>query len=82
MFNLMNRNREILEDQDYFDEYEDDAVDLFEEDYDDEDDDDNSSVKFKVFDRKRQVLKSCDFVDLNAVGNLCGLGHKIKVYKV
>ena len=75
------RNKQKLIDMDYFGDDNEDVEDLFEED---EDYNENYDVSFEIrqLPRKRQVLKSCDFVDLNAVGKLCGLGNKIKVFKV
>ena len=58
---------------------DDDGDDIFGEDVD-VDAEDNRSLSSGG--RFRQVLKSCDFVDLNAVQTLCGNGRKIKVYKV
>ena len=56
---------------------DDDGDDIFGEDVETEDNRSSTSGG-----RFRQVLKSCDFVDLNAVQTLCGNGRKIKVYKV
>ena len=56
---------------------DDDGDDIFGEDVEAEDNRSSTSGG-----RFRQVLKSCDFVDLNAVQTLCGNGRKIKVYKV
>ena len=56
---------------------DDDGDDIFGEDIDAED-----NRRSAPGGRFRQVLKSCDFVDLNAVQTLCGNGRKIKVYKV
>ena len=56
-----------------------DGDDIFGEDVDVDAEDNRSSASGGRF---RQVLKSCDFVDLNAVQTLCGNGRKIKVYKV
>ena len=57
----------------------DDGDDIFGEDVDVNAEDNRSLSSGGRF---RQVLKSCDFVDLNAVQTLCGNGRKIKVYKV
>ena len=32
--------------------------------------------------RLRQVIKSCEFIDLTALGPICNTGKKIKYYKV
>ena len=58
---------------------DDDGDDIFGEDVDVNAEDNRSLSSGGRF---RQVLKSCDFVDLNAVQTLCGNGRKIKVYKV
>merc|ERR1719431_1894067 len=59
---------------DYDDEEEEDY-----DNYDDYDDSDNFETKKSV--RLRQQIKSCEFIDLTALGPLCTAGHKIKYYK-
>merc|ERR1719233_526340 len=52
------------------------------EDYEDYDDDDESDdFETKKTGRLRQQIKSCEFIDLTALGPLCTAGHKIKYYK-
>ena len=62
-----------------YDDYEDE-----EEDYDDYDDYDYDSDNFetKKSGRLRQQIKSCEFIDLTALGPICNTGYKIKYYKV
>ena len=62
-----------------YDDYEDE-----EEDYDDYDDYDYDSDDFetKKSGRLRQQIKSCEFIDLTALGPICNTGYKIKYYKV
>merc|ERR1712106_328469 len=62
----------------------DEASDDFEDDYDDYDDyednnDDNPTDRRDS--RARQVIKSCQFIDLTALGPICNTGKKIKYYK-
>ena len=56
------RNKQKLIDMDYFGDDNEDVEDLFEED---EDYNENYDVSFEIrqLPRKRQVLKSCDFVN-------------------
>ena len=63
----------------------DEASDDFEDDYDDYDDyDDNSddNPTDRRDSRARHVIKSCQFIDLTALGPICNTGKKIKYYKV
>merc|ERR1719477_217177 len=61
-----------------YDDYEDE-----EGDYDDYDDYDYDSDDFetKKSGRLRQQIKSCEFIDLTALGPICNTGYKIKYYK-
>merc|ERR1719147_355039 len=45
------------------------------------DDDDGEDVETRQSGRLRQQLKSCEFIDLTALGPLCNSGRKIKYYK-
>ena len=63
----------------------DEQDDEYNEDYDDYDDYDNENsedVETRQSGRLRQQLKSCEFIDLTALGPLCNSGRKIKYYKV
>ena len=60
----------------------DEASDDFEDDYDDYDDDHDDTPTDRRDSRARQVIKSCQFIDLTALGPICNTGKKIKYYKV
>ena len=49
-------------------------------DYDDYNDSDDVSNRMEG--RLRQQIKSCEFIDLTALGPICNTGKKIKYYKV
>ena len=53
------------------------------DDYDDDDYNDISDdVSNRMEGRLRQQIKSCEFIDLTALGPICNTGKKIKYYKV
>jgi hypothetical protein len=60
---------------DYFDDYND-------YDYDDDNDNSDDDTKERMDGRLRQQIKSCEFIDLTALGPICNTGKKIKYYKV
>ena len=58
-------------------------------DYDDTQEDDDydyndisDDVSNRMEGRLRQEIKSCEFIDLTALGSICNTGKKIKYYKV
>jgi hypothetical protein len=54
-----------------------------EEDIEDDDDYDYDDYNdIRMVGRLRQVIKSCEFIDLTALGPICNTGKKIKYYKV
>jgi hypothetical protein len=55
--------------------------DDFDNDYDDNNDI-SDDVSNKKEGRLRQQIKSCEFIDLTALGPICNTGKKIKYYKV
>eukprot|EP00090_Calanus_glacialis_P046743 TRINITY_DN9319_c0_g1_i1.p1 TRINITY_DN9319_c0_g1~~TRINITY_DN9319_c0_g1_i1.p1 ORF type:complete len:163 (+),score=29.12 TRINITY_DN9319_c0_g1_i1:30-518(+) len=50
-------------------------------DYDYDDYNDNDDVSNRMEGRLRQQIKSCEFIDLTALGPICNTGKKIKYYK-
>ena len=64
-----------------YDEASDDFEDDY-DDYDDYDDDHDDNPTDRRDSRARQVIKSCQFIDLTALGPICNTGKKIKYYKV
>ena len=48
--------------------------------YDDYNDSDDASSRMEG--GLRQVIKSCEFIDLTTLGPICNTGKKIKYYKV
>ena len=67
-----------------YDETEEDNMDDYDDyDYDDDDNDTyEASNRFEGETRLRQVIKSCEFIDLTVLGPICNTGKKIKYYKV
>merc|ERR1712106_599113 len=60
-----------------------DYDEIEEEDMDDYDDYDYDKANNRVDGqtRLRQVIKSCEFIDLTVLGPICNTGKKIKYYK-
>ena len=63
-----------------YDDTTEDVEDDIDYDYDDYNDIDDASNRMEG--RLRQVIKSCEFIDLTALGPICNAGKKIKYYKV
>ena len=61
-----------------YDDTQDDDNDYEYDDYNDINDDVSNRMKGRL----RQVIKSCEFIDLTALGPICNTGKKIKYYKV
>ena len=59
-------------------DYDDTQEEYVEDDINYNDDD----VSNRMEGRLRQVIKSCEFIDLTALGPICNTGKKIKYYKV
>ena len=71
----------MLDDANYHDDdSETDAVMDYDED-DLSDNDDNGESRHGQF-RARLEIKSCQFIDLSALGKICNTGRKIKYFKV
>ena len=71
----------MLDDANYHDDdSETDAVMDYDED-DLSDDHDNGESRHGQF-RARLEIKSCQFIDLSALGKICNIGRKIKYFKV
>ena len=63
-------------------DYDDTQEDDDDYDYDYDDYNDNDDVSNRMEGRLRQQIKSCEFIDLTALGPICNTGKKIKYYKV
>ena len=63
-------------------DYDDTQEEYVEDDINYDDYDDNDDVSNRMEGRLRQVIKSCEFIDLTALGPICNTGKKIKYYKV
>ena len=64
-----------------YDETEEENMDDY-DDYDDDGDTYEASNRIEGQTRLRQVIKSCEYMDLTLLGPICNTGKKIKYYKV
>jgi hypothetical protein len=71
-------DEEIRVDSSPYMDYDDTQEEYVEDDINYNDDD----VSNRMEGRLRQVIKSCEFIDLTALGPICNTGKKIKYYKV
>ena len=65
-----------------YDEATDDYIDYNDYDYHDDNDIIDDDIRERKEGRLRQQIKSCEFIDLTALGPICNTGKKIKYYKV